>query len=75
MADSLDLAGKKSNGTGWLASLEAHDVRHLILDVRSDGDLLRQVRRQPGWRVDFDDGASAICIRDVAETLPRRGES
>ena len=74
MADSLDLWGENSNTTDWLASLEAHDVQYLILDVQGDAELLRQVCHQPGWRVDFNDGDSAICIRNV-QTLLRRGES
>lgn len=74
MADSFDLGDQGSSSIDWLANLEAHDVQYLILDVESDGELLRQIGRQPGWRVDFNDGDSAVCVRAVARTLPRRGE-
>jgi len=74
MADDLDLRSKGSVAD-WLESLAAHDVRYLILDVRSDAELLRRVDGQPGWRRDVNDGASAIYVRDVADAPPRRGES
>lgn len=74
MADDLDLRGK-GKATDWLESLAAHDVHYLILDVRSDADLLRQVDGQPGWRLDVNDGDSAIYVRAVADAPPRRGES
>jgi hypothetical protein len=75
MADSLDRWDKRCNATDWLASLETYDVQYVILNVLSDRDLLRHVRCQPGWRVDFNDGGSAICVRDVAQTLPWWEES
>lgn len=74
MAKDLDLRGDHSNPADWLANLLAQDVQYLILDVASDDVLLQQVRRESRWRIDFDDGESAICIRDLAETMPRRGE-
>jgi hypothetical protein len=74
MADDLDLRGK-GRASDWLESLVAHDVRYLILDVRSDAELLRRVDRQPGWHLDVNDGYSAIYMRDVAEAPPRSGGS
>ncbi len=50
-------------GEDWLAALDAHDVRYLVLDRREDAALVRQFGRRPGWAVDFEDPEAVVFAR------------
>jgi hypothetical protein len=47
----------------WLAIFEREDVQFVILDRRTDGDLIAALRRHRGWVVDFQDRESVIFAR------------
>lgn len=47
----------------WLALFQRENVRFVILGRRTDGSLIRLLRRQCGWLVDFEDGESVIFAR------------
>ena len=47
----------------WLPMLDRHGVQFLVLDPRTDGELVRLVRSRPGWSVDFDDGKAVVLAR------------
>ena len=44
----------------WLEQLDEAGVQFVILDPRSDGDLLQVLQSQPGWTVDFEDAEAVI---------------
>ena len=44
-----------STGEDWLAALDRHGVRYMVLDRQRDGDLLDCFGSQPGWSVCFQD--------------------
>jgi hypothetical protein len=48
------------DGVDWLALFEQEKVRFVILDRRSDRDLVALLRRRGGWTVDFEDEESMI---------------
>jgi len=47
----------------WLAMLDAFEAQALILDVEGDAGLLQLARSSPAWRLDVDDGRSALLMR------------
>jgi hypothetical protein len=47
----------------WLALFEREEVRFVILGRRTDRDLIGLLRRQRGWRIDFEDTESVIFAR------------
>jgi hypothetical protein len=47
----------------WPALFEQENVRFVILDWRTDSDLVRMLRRRQGWMVDFEDKESVIFMR------------
>lgn len=47
----------------WLRVFNEYDVQFLVLDPCSDSDMVKLVRSQPGWRVDFEDGEAIIFAR------------
>ena len=50
----------------WLRVLDEHSARFLVLNLRSEGDMVKFFRSQPGWSVDFEDGESIIFARNEA---------
>ncbi len=52
----------------WPGVLDEYGVQFLILDIHSDGDLLKLFQSQPGWKVDFQDEEAVIFAR--ADTAP-----
>jgi len=48
----------------WLALFEQEQVEFAVLDRRADSDLIRMLRRQHGWTVDFKDEESVIFVRN-----------
>jgi len=51
--------------TQWLKIFDQHDVKFIALDLRSDGDLVKFVRSQPEWVVDFENGESVLFARSA----------
>ena len=49
---------------GWLALLEQERVQCVILDRRTDSDLIGALRRQRSWAIDFEDSGSVILVRN-----------
>ena len=47
----------------WLALLEQEKVRFVILDRRTDSDLVEMLRCRRRWMVDFEDKESLIFTR------------
>jgi hypothetical protein len=47
----------------WLALFEQENVRFVVLDRRTDSDLIEILRRRCGWIVDFEDKESMIFTR------------
>ena len=47
----------------WLAALDRHAVRYVVLDRQGDGDLLDCFGSQPGWSVYFQDEEAVIFAR------------
>jgi hypothetical protein len=54
----------------WLAALDAHDVRFLILDACRDRALLEAVRTDPMWALDFGDGDTLLFARTEQRLAP-----
>jgi hypothetical protein len=60
----------------WLAMLDAFETQALILDVEGDAGLLRLARSSPAWRLDVEDGRSALFMRAAearVDEAARRG--
>jgi len=63
-----------AQGTGvnenWPQVLDEYGVQFLVLDCRSDADLLEMFRSQPAWTIDFEDGEAVIFARtDTVHTV------
>jgi hypothetical protein len=53
----------KSDVVDWLALFEQEDVRFIVLERRTDRDLVAKLRRRHRWMVDFEDKESVIFTR------------
>lgn len=51
----------------WLKLLDQERVGAVILDRRSDRELVARLRRRQGWTVDFEDKESVIFTRNPRE--------
>jgi hypothetical protein len=47
----------------WLAEFECFDVQYLVLDPDEDRRLIRYVRTQPRWRLDFSGPGGVLYVR------------
>ena len=47
----------------WLALFDRQNVRFVILNLLEDSDLVKLLRSQPGWMVDFEDADDVIFAR------------
>jgi hypothetical protein len=53
----------------WLGMFEQCDVQYLALDPNEDQRLIRYVRTQPRWRLDFWDPEGVLFVRsDVCQS-------
>lgn len=53
----------------WLRVLEAYRVRFLVLNLKSEGDVVSFFRAQSEWSVDFEDEESIIFARSEADQI------
>jgi hypothetical protein len=63
MAQARTNTGRSSDSREWISVLDELDVQFLILDTRRDSELLRLVRLEAGWTVDFEDGDRVLFAR------------
>jgi hypothetical protein len=54
----------------WLAALDTHGVRFLILDACHDRALLEAVRTHPAWTLEFGDGETFLFARIEGHQVP-----
>jgi hypothetical protein len=47
----------------WLMLFEQENVRFVVLDRRTDRDLVKMLQHRRGWTVDFEDKESVIFMR------------
>ena len=59
----------------WLAVFERCDVQYLVLDPDQDQRLIRYMRRQPRWRLDFADPEGVLFVRRDIVQPPRAAVS
>jgi hypothetical protein len=51
----------------WLRVIDACRVQFLVLNLQSEGDVVKLFRSRPGWNVDFEDEESIIFARTDAD--------
>ena len=49
-----------TSGQDWLEQLDEAGVEFVIVDPHSDADLLRVLRSQADWTVDFEDAEAVV---------------
>lgn len=49
----------------WLSALERYRVAYIILSARHDGDIIKALRSQDDWMVDFEDKETVIFARTM----------
>ena len=47
----------------WLKLLEKHDVQHVALSARSDGELVTRLLLSGAWEVEWEDGETILLSR------------
>jgi len=53
----------------WPRILDTYDIQVLVLDPRSDRDLLECFRLHPGWAIESQDADMVLFVRaDIAST-------
>ncbi|MGD8397248.1 MAG: hypothetical protein PVG11_00180 [Anaerolineae bacterium] len=62
--------GSSERYVRWLAALDTHDVRFLILDARRDRALLEAVRADPAWTFDSGDADTLLFARTEQRPAP-----
>ena len=56
--------GKETNvKDNWSHVLEKHGIQFVVLSRSQDKKLVKALRRQPGWSVDFKDQDTIIFAR------------
>ncbi len=67
MSHTIETARRGARGAAaendWLALFDRQNVRFAILSLLEDNDLVKALRSQPGWVVDFEDADSVIFAR------------
>ncbi|MGD8625136.1 MAG: hypothetical protein PVF47_12695 [Anaerolineae bacterium] len=66
MAQAEKVLEQAPGDKDWLAVLDAFAVQAVILDTEDDAGFLQLVRSCPAWRLDLDDGRSALFVRATA---------
>ena len=49
----------------WLKRFEEQDVQFVVLNQSQDEELVKTLRHQPGWVVDFEGDRAVIFVRSV----------
>jgi hypothetical protein len=47
----------------WLRRFDQENVQVIVLSLRDDDDLVKTLRRQPGWLIDFEGDGAVIFTR------------
>lgn len=47
----------------WLQLFREWDIRRIILDPQADAALVKAVRSQPGWMIDYEDSELVTFTR------------
>ena len=67
MSHAIETARRGARGAAaeddWLALFDRQNVRFVILNLLEDNDLVKTLRSQPGWMVDFEDTDAVIFAR------------
>jgi predicted dithiol-disulfide oxidoreductase (DUF899 family) len=53
----------------WLQYLEEHNVQFAVLSQDQDEELVKTLRRQPGWSVDFEGDGAVIFARSASRNV------
>ena len=49
----------------WLKRFDQENVQVVLLNSHDDNDLVKTMRRQPGWLVDFEGNGAVIFTRSA----------
>jgi hypothetical protein len=49
----------------WLRRFDQENVQAIVLNLQEDDDLVKILRHQSGWSVDFEDDGTAIFARST----------
>jgi hypothetical protein len=69
-------AWKSDMNAHWLQCFEEQNVQFIVLNQSQDRHLVKTLRRQPEWSVDFEADGAVIFARSVAVARgaePRNG--
>lgn len=50
----------------WLRRFDQENVQVIVLSLRDDDDLVKTLRRQPGWLIDFEGDGAVIFTRSAS---------
>lgn len=51
----------------WLRRFDQENVQFVVLNLRDDNDLVKTMRRQLGWSVDFEGDGAVIFARSAQD--------
>jgi hypothetical protein len=49
----------------WLRRFDQENVQAIMLSLQEDDDLIKTLRRQPGWSTDFEGDGAVIFARSA----------
>jgi hypothetical protein len=49
----------------WVRRFDRKNVQVIVLNLLEDDDLVKTLRRQPGWAADFEGDGAVIFIRSA----------
>jgi hypothetical protein len=61
----LSEVGEGDMNENWLKRFEEHNVQFVVLNQSQDKKLIKTLRRQPGWSVDFEEDRAVIFARSA----------
>jgi hypothetical protein len=55
-------------GADWRRLLDQYEISYAVLSLTAQPDLIADLRREPGWRVDYEDEQAVIFSRALPES-------
>jgi hypothetical protein len=63
MIKKLSMVGESDMNGNWLERFEEQNVQFVVLNQAQDEELVKALRRQPEWSVDFEDDGAVVFAR------------
>jgi hypothetical protein len=53
-------------GANWRELLTQYDITYAVLSQTEQPDLIADLRREPGWQLDYEDDQAVVFVRSTS---------